>query len=162
MPHVPQRPNIYYLGQKAYEDLPSYIAGWDAAILPFAKNRSTQFISPTKTPEYLAAGRPVVSTSIRDVVRPYGDMGLVFIADTVEDFTACIKKAILPGRAKTLRQQAADAYLKGMSWDQTWEQMNSLVSRAIAKNANRRLGAIEPWPASDRRSKTKDRRQHAT
>ena len=58
-----------------------YIAGWDVALLPFARNDATRFISPTKTPEYLAAGKPVVSTSIRDVVRPYGERGLVRIAD---------------------------------------------------------------------------------
>ena len=59
-----------------------YIAGWDVAMLPFARNDATRFISPTKTPEYLAAGKPVVSTSIRDVVRPYGEQGLARIADT--------------------------------------------------------------------------------
>jgi hypothetical protein len=76
------------LGQRAYEDLPRYVAGWDVALLPFARNESTRFISPTKTPEYLAAGRPVVSTSIRDVVRPYGDEGLVEIADEPEAFAS--------------------------------------------------------------------------
>jgi len=67
---LPHRQNIHYLGPKTYKDLPAYIAGWDA-LLPFARNSSTRFISPTKTPEYLAAGKPVVSTSICDVVRPY-------------------------------------------------------------------------------------------
>ena len=62
---------------KKYEELPAYLSGWDVALLPFARNASTQFISPTKTPEYLAAGRQVVSTSVRDVVRPYGEQGLV-------------------------------------------------------------------------------------
>src|SRR5690606_17409228 len=74
---LPQRPNIHYLGQRPYADLPAYIAGWDVAIMPFSRHASTRFISPTKTPEYLAAGRPVVATSIRDVVDPYGVQGLV-------------------------------------------------------------------------------------
>jgi UDP-galactopyranose mutase len=68
---------------KSYDELPRYLAGWDVALLLFALNESTKFISPTKTPEYLAAGKPVVSTPIRDVVRPYGDAGLVHIAGTV-------------------------------------------------------------------------------
>ncbi len=79
---LPQRSNIHYLGSKKYDELPRYLAGWDVALLLFARNEATRFISPTKTPEYLAAGKPVISTSIRDVVRPYGDMGLVRIADT--------------------------------------------------------------------------------
>src|SRR5207253_8561753 len=91
---LPRRPNIHYLGSKRYEELPRYLAGWDVALLPFARNEATRFISPTKTPEYMAAGKPVVSTSIRDVVRPYGDKGLVRIADAPETFTAAIASAL--------------------------------------------------------------------
>src|SRR6185503_18950622 len=83
---LPHHSNIHYLGGKAYQDLPAYLSGWDIAMLPFARNASTRFISPTKTPEYLAAGVPVISTAIRDVVRPYGQQGLVKIADTVLEF----------------------------------------------------------------------------
>src|SRR5690606_28943889 len=61
---LPQRGNIHYLGSKKYADLPRYLAGWDVAMMPFALNDATRFISPTKTPEYLAAGRRVVSTAI--------------------------------------------------------------------------------------------------
>ena len=87
---LPRRPNIHYLGSKSYDELPHYLAGWDVALLPFARNEATRFISPTKTPEYMAAGKPVVSTSIRDVVRPYGQQGLVRIADDVPAFVdAC-------------------------------------------------------------------------
>ena len=71
---LPQRPNIHYLGGKTYEQLPAYLSGWDVALMPFAMNESTQFISPTKTPEYLAGGKPVVSTPIKDVVRHYGHL----------------------------------------------------------------------------------------
>jgi UDP-galactopyranose mutase len=83
---LPKRENIHYLGGKSYQELPAYIAGWDVALLLFAQNESTRFISPTKTPEYLAAGKPVVSTPIRDVVCPYGQMGLVRIAKNAEEF----------------------------------------------------------------------------
>ena len=77
------------------------MAGWDAAILPFAHNESTRFISPTKTPEYLAAGKPVVSTSITDVVRPYGIQKLVRIADTPQDFVSAIEQAINSRRERS-------------------------------------------------------------
>src|SRR5215211_3245326 len=76
---LPSHPNIHYLGSKKYHELPEYLAGWDIALLLFAQNESTRFISPTKTPEYLAAGKPVFSTPIRDVVHPYGQMELVRI-----------------------------------------------------------------------------------
>src|SRR5215204_3870526 len=79
---LPQRANIHWLGGKSYSDLPRYLSGWDVGFMPFALNESTRFISPTKTPEFLAAGVPVVSTPITDVVRPYGEKGLVEIAKT--------------------------------------------------------------------------------
>ena len=95
---LPRAANIHYLGAKDYSELPAYISGWDVALLPFARNEATRFISPTKTPEYLAAGRPVVSTSIRDVVRPYGERGLARIADTPEEFVAAIAAALAETR----------------------------------------------------------------
>lgn len=91
---LPRLDNIHYLGMKSYEELPTYLAGWDVAILPFALNESTRFISPTKTPEYLAAGKPVVSTAIRDVVRPYGLRGLVEIADTPAEFVEATERLL--------------------------------------------------------------------
>ena len=83
---LPRHSNIHYLGPKKYEELPSYLSNWDIALLLFARNESTRFISPTKTPEYLAAGKPVISTSIQDVIRPYGEMNLVSVADNADDF----------------------------------------------------------------------------
>ncbi|HEY4590726.1 MAG TPA: glycosyltransferase, partial [Thermoanaerobaculia bacterium] len=91
---LPRRSNLHYLGMKAYDELPSYLAGWDAALMPFAANESTRFISPTKTPEYLAGGRPVVSTPIRDVVRPYGELALVEIAEDPEAFVAAAERSM--------------------------------------------------------------------
>ncbi len=64
------------LGGKGYNELPYYLANWDIAMISFALNESTKFISPTKTPEYLAGGKPVISTSIKDVVETYGNNGL--------------------------------------------------------------------------------------
>lgn len=126
---LPWRSNIHYLGPRSYGELPAYLSGWDAAILPFARNASTRFISPTKTPEYLAAGRPVVSTSIRDVVKPYGERGLVRIADSVADFVAALEAALAEERETRLPH--VDAFLRQMSWDRTWERMSRLIDGAV-------------------------------
>lgn len=123
---LPRRPNIHYLGGKPYDALPAYLAGWDAAFMPFAQNESTRFISPTKTPEYLAAGKPVVSTPIKDVVRTYGERGLVRIAATSEEFVAALEEALEEHRSKAWLEEV-DGLLAGMSWDQTWTRMKELL-----------------------------------
>ncbi|MDX2052847.1 MAG: glycosyltransferase family 1 protein [Polyangiaceae bacterium] len=128
---LPALGNIHYLGSKSYAELPRYISGWDVALMPFAKNESTKYISPTKTPEYLAAGRPVVSTSIKDVVRPYKAQGLVSIADTVKDFVLACEHAMREPNAVLLRK--ADPYLATLSWDITWGQMSECIKEAILK-----------------------------
>jgi UDP-galactopyranose mutase len=128
---LPRHPNIHYLGAKSYEELPAYIAGWDVALLPFARNDATRFISPTKTPEYLAAGKPVVSTSIRDVVRPYGEQGLARIADTPGAFITAIEGALAEPSAP--RMARADAFLARMSWDETWAFVDGLLQRASTR-----------------------------
>jgi len=132
---LPRCSNIHYLGAKTYEQLPHYIAGWDVALLPFARNESTKFISPTKTPEYLAAGKPVVSTSIRDVVRPYGQLGLVRIADRADDFVRACEAAM--DEDATARLRDADAFLRQTSWDGTWARMRRLIDMAITRRAGR-------------------------
>ncbi len=134
---LPQLPNIHYLGMKSYNELPSYVAHWDVALLPFANNESTRFISPTKTPEYLAAGRPVVSTPIRDVIRPYGDKGLVYIAETAADFERAIEASL--NMTPAARQQwlsEVDAYLSTISWDQTWSKIYQLVHDQLLVKAS--------------------------
>lgn len=124
---LPRRPNIHYLGSKSYTQLPDYVSGWDVALLPFARNEATRFISPTKTPEYLAAGKPVVSTSIRDVVNPYGELGLVRIADAVPEFVRTCELALAEG--PQARRARADAYLRGTSWDRTWSKTALLLKQ---------------------------------
>ncbi|HKO61963.1 MAG TPA: glycosyltransferase family 1 protein [Pyrinomonadaceae bacterium] len=128
---LPQRPNIHYLGAKSYDELPAYLSGWDVALLLFARNEATRFISPTKTPEYLAAGRPVISTSITDVVRPYGDQGLVQIADTAEDLIAAAERVLSPSYDRDHWLQRVDSFLAGMSWDQTWSEMSALIDNVV-------------------------------
>ena len=129
---LPQNKNIYYLGSKSYQELPSYLAGWDVALIPFAMNESTEFISPTKTPEYLAGGKPVVSTPIKDVVEPYGTNGLVYIAGTADEFIEGIEWALaLKDSAAWLK--AVDHQLADNSWDNTWEKMMFQINIASKK-----------------------------
>ena len=138
---LPKADNIHYLGGKTYAELPSYLAGWDVALLPFARNASTRFISPTKTPEYLSAGRPVVSTSIRDVIQPYGEAGLVEIADSPDAFVQAAEKLMQRGAGKKEWLAHVDEYLETMSWDRTWEAMKVRINTAIARRSS--VGGIE-------------------
>lgn len=131
---LPRAPNIHWLGQRAYADLPAYMAGWDVALMPFALNAATRFISPTKTPEYLAAGCPVVSTPVRDVVRGYGSLPGVRIADGAEAFIAACDAALAGGR-ETWRP-ATDRHLAGLSWDTTHAAMSGLLDAAILRKAS--------------------------
>jgi len=119
---LPRANNIHYIGNRHYNELPAYLAGWDAAMIPFAINDSTRFISPTKTPEYLAGGVPVVSTPIKDVVNLYGNTGLVYIADNAASFVAQIEQALLL-KNNLLWKKAVDNFLSTISWDATWEKM---------------------------------------
>ncbi len=132
---LPQYSNIHYLGGRSYAELPAYLSGWDIATIPFALNESTRFISPTKTPEYLAAGKPVIATAIRDVVNPYGVEGLVHIANAPEEFVQQAE-AELALCDKTAWLAQADAFLANNSWDNTWQQMVQLIDgRLAAKQA---------------------------
>lgn len=128
---LPHAPNIHYLGARTYQQLPAYIAGWDISLIPFAQNASTRFISPTKTPEYLAAGVPVISTPIKDVINPYGNNGLVSI---VSDANGLIREAgaLLhrDGYADWLAR--ADAFLAPQSWDNTCAAMLNIVQHTVA------------------------------
>lgn len=143
---LPQSANIHYLGSKSYEELPVYLSGWDIATCLFARNESTKFISPTKTPEYLAGGKPVISTSIKDVVDTYGINKLAHIADTAPDFIACAEKE-LASKDKTLWLSQVDAFLLDNSWDNTCADMLNLIHRKLAtKNvfARKSKSLIQP------------------
>ena len=131
---LPRHSNIHYLGSKKYEELPGYLAGWDVALLLFARNESTRFISPTKTPEYLAAGKPVISTSIRDVVRPYGELNLVRIADSPDEFVTAAEHSLGGKENNGEWLQRVDDFLADISWDKTWSQMAALINQAVETN----------------------------
>ena len=136
---LPRRPNLHYLGMKTYDELPAYFSHWQAAIMPFAMNEATQFISPTKTPEYLAAGLPVVSTPIRDVVRTYGGWERVVIADSVSAFQTGLSRVM--ENLKDSDQPELDQFLREQSWDNMWTKMyrimnSQLLVATIRKQSN--------------------------
>ena len=133
---LPRPANIHWLGMKTYTELPAYIAGWDAALMPFALNEATRFISPTKTPEFLAAGIPVVSTPIRDVMQPYGEAGLVGIAGDITAMRKQIGLAMRRPRRAWLAK--VDRFLADMSWDRTFADMRALMTgRDIPRPADK-------------------------
>jgi glycosyltransferase involved in cell wall biosynthesis len=126
---LPRLENIHWLGGKSYAELPSYLGGWDIGFMPFALNEATRFISPTKTPEFLAAGVPVVSTAIADVIRPYGERQLVEIATSAEDVALKINKLLAAPRKPWLER--VDEHLASTSWDLTWLGMDRQMQRSM-------------------------------
>lgn len=135
---LPKRPNVHWLGGKSYNELPAYLVGWDAAFMPFALNESTKFISPTKTPEFLAAGLPVVSTPITDVVRPYGEKKLVGIAATAAEMVAELDRALSPASPEWV--STVEQHLSQMSWDKTWNDMAANIDR-VTRPVDQRIPA---------------------
>ena len=126
---LPRRPNVYFLGPKPYSQLPSYLAGWDAGLMPFAMNEATRFISPTKTPEFLAAGVPLVSTPIADVVSSWP--GVVAVAAGPGAVEAALQRVMDVPRAAWLTQ--VDSALAGVSWDESWAAMQKLIDNHTAR-----------------------------
>ncbi len=151
---LPRRPNLHYLGGKTYEQLPAYLRGWDVALMPFAINEATRFISPTKTPEYLAGGRPVVSTPICDVIRHYGDLEGVKVASTPAAFVEACAAALKLSSLRGAWLQEADAVLASMSWDQTFERMQQQIAKVQLSRAaaGRLLFAPVVRPAGRRKA----------
>lgn len=140
---LPQRANLHYPGARSYDQLPQALADWDVALMPFAINESTRFISPTKTPEYLAGGRPVVSSPITDVIRHYAALDGVFIADGAEAFVTACDEALAIARGEGGWLAQVDRALASMSWDRTVEAMRAEI--ADAKSAK-----LPPRPKRDR------------
>jgi glycosyltransferase involved in cell wall biosynthesis len=138
---VPALPNVHRFGQQPYEALPRFMAGWDVAMMPFALNESTRYISPTKTLEYLAAGKPVVSTPIADVVASY--QGVVDIVQTPEDFIAACGKLLDEDReARALRAAAMRRCVAATSWDKTAAGMADLIEALDGRRIPRRAAAV--------------------
>jgi glycosyltransferase involved in cell wall biosynthesis len=140
---LPQRPNIRWLGQQAYQDLPAFIDGWDVCLLPFALNESTRFISPTKTLEYMACGKPSVSTAIRDVVEPYGHV--VAIRDDAAGFVAACDELLARTPAQVREHDLAQAeIIRRTSWESTAAAMSQLIVQAQnMRRSSQRAQAVD-------------------
>ena len=142
---LPRAPNLHWLGMKPYALLPAYLAGWDAAFMPFALNEATRFISPTKTPEFLAAGVPVVSTPVTDVVSDWGKDGLVEIADGADAVVAALADVLDGPRQLWLAR--VDRRLGWLSWSTTWARMHALIEQAASAGPDRAVAAEDPGRA---------------
>lgn len=127
---LPRRPNIHWLGSKHYRDLPRYLSGWDAGVMPFAINEATRYISPTKTPEFLAAGLPVVSTPVSDVVVDWGAQQYVRIGDTAAAVAEHLEQVMQQPREDWLAR--VDRKLATLSWNNTWTSMRSLMLEKLS------------------------------
>jgi UDP-galactopyranose mutase len=131
---LPRRQNIHYFGQRSYEELPGFLAGWDVCLLPFARNDATRFISPTKTLEYMAAELPIVSTPITDVAEPYGD--IVYLGGSPAEFLAACEAAVTaPPAERARRATRMRRVLAGTSWDVTVSAMEKLLAAAVVRKA---------------------------
>jgi UDP-galactopyranose mutase len=138
--NLPRRANLHYFGQRSYDELPRYLAGWDVCLLPFARNDATKFISPTKTLEYMAAELPIVSTPIRDVAEPYA--GIVYLGATPEEFVAACEKALASSpEERAARAQQMREVLAGTSWDVTASAIEKLLTAAVAGRTDFRVPA---------------------
>ncbi len=136
---LPRHANVHYFGQRSYRQLPSYLKGWDVCLLPFARNRSTQFISPTKTLEYMAAGKMIVSTPITDVAEPYGD--IVYLGSTPGGFIAACERALAAGpEERSARRTRMQEVLKRTSWDDTVARMREQIAAATERRQRRVSG----------------------
>jgi UDP-galactopyranose mutase len=137
---LPRRANITYFGQRKYEELPSYLKGWDVCLLPFARNESTKYISPTKILEYMAAKKQIASTPITDVAEPYGD--IVYLGETNEDFIASCERALhAPAQERAQRQNKMAQVLKKTSWNATANRMRGVLTLVMENNRERRESA---------------------
>ncbi|PWC27593.1 glycosyl transferase [Pseudoroseomonas aestuarii] len=146
---LPRLPNLHWLGSKSYQELPAYLAGWDAGLMPFALNETTRYISPTKTPEFLAAGIPLVSTAVRDVQRPYGALGLVGIAAGEAATVQALEAAMSRPRGPWLA--SVDRYLADLSWDATWGAMHQLMRQRAERSLPMAVTASDPAAGTGRR-----------
>jgi UDP-galactopyranose mutase len=146
---LPRHPNLYYLGPKAYADLPAYLAGWDVCLLPFARNAATRFISPTKTLEYMAAERMIVSTPIADVARPYGE--IVYLGDSSQAFILACERALKASPAERARRVSKmREVLARTSWNTTARAMELLIDRIVEARQPLPAGTLNVAQAAER------------
>ena len=123
---LPRRANIHWVGQQPYDRLPEYVKGFDVCLMPFALNEATQYINPTKTLEYMAAGKPIVSTAVPDVVRNFTP--IVRVAHTTMDFFDAVSSALMPD---LVRIDAGLAMARASTWESIVREMDGLILQAV-------------------------------
>lgn len=128
---LPQAPNLHWLGGRDYKELPEYCKAYDVCMMAFALNEATEYINPTKALEYLATGRPVISTPVADVVRQYSD--LVYIEEDAQGFVSRIEEILANPDVERIQQGIEKA--EGCSWDNTVSEMQRLIGEATQNNA---------------------------
>lgn len=128
---LPERPNLHWLGGKTYAELPAYLSGLNVGFMPFALNEATRFISPTKTPEFLAAGLGVASTPVTDVVRTWGAANFVEIAASPPEMVESLDR-LLHREDKAAWLSRVDRKLSTGSWNSTWAAMRAHLARVPA------------------------------
>jgi glycosyltransferase involved in cell wall biosynthesis len=124
---LPQAPNIHWLGQRQYTELPAHVKGFDVCLMPFALNEATEYINPTKTLEYMAAGKPIVSTAISDVVHNFTPV--VTVARSPEEFVAAVRAALEAPSAEMIARGLEQA--RANSWESIVARMERIIRDAM-------------------------------
>ena len=130
---LPRLDNIHWFGQRKYEDLPSFIRGFDVCLMPFALNKATEFINPTKTLEYMATGKPIVSTPVADVVRNFTP--IVSVADGTQAYANAVRRAI--ANPDPVMRQLGIERTQRSSWENITQSMTKLMEEAIVQRDRR-------------------------
>jgi glycosyltransferase involved in cell wall biosynthesis len=147
---LPQGPNIHWLGQRSYSDLPSYVKGFDVCLMPFALNEATEYINPTKTLEYMAAGKPIVSTAVSDVVHNFTPVVTVAMSD--DDFVTATATAMLNPDAAMIARGVEQA--RANTWESIVARMERIVREALRSHSERGIATAKE------RSGRRDDRTH--
>jgi glycosyltransferase involved in cell wall biosynthesis len=130
---LPQAPNIHWLGQRKYDELPAHVKGFDVCLMPFALNEATEYINPTKTLEYMAAGKPIVSTAVYDVVHHFTPV--VAVARSRAEFADAVRQAIESPDESLIRRGVEQA--RSNSWESIVSQMERIIATAVRTRESR-------------------------
>ncbi|MFT3922776.1 MAG: glycosyltransferase [Myxococcales bacterium] len=146
---LPNHANVHYLGFKRLEDVPTYLADWDVAMLPLSELAAGRTVTPRLALQYLAAGKSVVARALPDLVTPFGELGLLRTADHAEEFAGQIA-AVLKGEDDPCGPHQRDAFLAQASWDGTWTRIHRLMLEALLAKQQRPSAISEPPPMQPR------------
>jgi glycosyltransferase involved in cell wall biosynthesis len=145
---LPHSPNLYWMGGRDYQQLPNYCAAFDICMMPFAMNASTQYINPTKGLEYMATGRPTISTPVKDVVRQWSDI-ISIVKNNADEFIDAAEKLL---NDKTFRQEKVEkglALASQCGWENTVKSMQQLIKDAITGPNRKSAQKIEPLTSAE-------------